>query len=216
VKWQTQATEASSSSKRQPAGSDQFKKDTKEKTQEKDTYKQQAANAAVAVENVEGLRLLIDAGFDKHVATKLAASRGVEEIQQQIGWVDSRNPDSNPLGLLRIAIEQGWSEPANVTNHLKKEKHVEVEQQKAKEDELREAEVAARKREIRHCRDQLRPTWDRLPEKERSQIEQVAFEQLQSDFDRKRFRSNESYRLDLSLDELSRRRTEFSLVTHSS
>ena len=151
---------------------------------------------------------MIDAGFDKHVATKLAASRGVEEIQQQIAWLDSRNPDSNPLGLLRTAIEQGWAEPASVINHLKKKKHAETEQRNAEEDALHETEVAARKREVRRHREQMRPNWDRLPEKERSQVELVAFERLQSDFDRERFRNNDTYRLDLLLDELRRQNVE--------
>jgi hypothetical protein len=147
-----------------------LKNPTKEKTVKKDTYKQQAANAAVAVENLEGFRLLIDAGFDEHVATKLAARRGVEEIQHQIAWLDSRNPDSNPLGLLRIAIEQGWQEPASVINHLKKKKHAETEQQKTEEEALHEAEVNSQKRELRRHREQMRPTWDRLPKKERSRV----------------------------------------------
>ncbi|MFT5091917.1 MAG: hypothetical protein ACI93T_000736, partial [Porticoccaceae bacterium] len=93
VNWRTEARTETIGSKTRPAGSnrfknqtsigsktrpaDRFKNQTKEKTNKKDTYKQQAANAAVAVENLEGFRLLIDAGFDEHVATKLAASRGV-------------------------------------------------------------------------------------------------------------------------------------------
>jgi len=136
----------------------------------------------------------------------LAASRGVEEIQQQIVWLESRNPDSNPLGLLRIAIEQGWPEPATVTSHLKKEKHAKTQQHKAEEDGWHDAEVAARKREIRRQREQMRPEWGGLPEHERTRVEQLAFERLQCDFDRKRFRNNKDYRVTLSLDELCRRK----------
>ena len=229
VNWRSEAKTQAIGSKTRPATLDRFnnqtsngsktrpadrsKIQTKEKTQEKDTYKQQNTNTVVAAKDNEVFRLLSDAGFDEPTAVMLSENRGVEEIQQQIAWLSCRNPDTNPLGLLRTAIDQKWPEPPAAMEQRKRKQRGVSKRQQAEENERRDAEIAFRKQQQRTRRRQLLPEWHGLSETERSEVEQIAYVRLRSDFDRKRFRNNEDYRLSRSLDELDRRNVNSSLPT---
>ena len=69
--------------------------------------------AAVLSSNskVEGYQLLFQQGFSKRDATALADRYPLLQIQNQINWLEKRNPTRNPLGFLRRAIEENWGEP---------------------------------------------------------------------------------------------------------
>ncbi|MCA9427441.1 MAG: hypothetical protein KC994_20335 [Candidatus Omnitrophica bacterium] len=56
--------------------------------------------------------LLLERGFSKRDAARLAGLQSVEVIRNQIEWLPDRNPESNELGMLRRAIEENWSQPA--------------------------------------------------------------------------------------------------------
>jgi hypothetical protein len=231
VNWRTEVMTDTVSSRTKPAILDRFKnqtsngsknrpadrsrKQTKETTQEKDTYKQQPTRPAV-VKNADAYQLLIDAGFDEHTASQLSESRGVVEIQNQIAWMKFRKADSNPLGLLRRAIEHAWTEPDSAKVQRKKHQHAEKERQKAEEKKLHDAEVTKAKQATRRRRRQALPVWHSLSAKERKTIEEHAYDRLRSNFDRKRFRNKENYRLNQSLDELCRRNAESGIASPSS
>ncbi|MCA9076884.1 MAG: hypothetical protein KDA93_17795, partial [Planctomycetaceae bacterium] len=103
-RWLHPATKSTTGSKTRPAMGDQSKNPTStssefrpadrsknptsRKTVLKDTHKQQVA--AVDFKVVEMLKA---AGFDEPIARQLAGKRGVEEIQQQIEWLELRNPN---------------------------------------------------------------------------------------------------------------------------
>lgn len=76
---------------------------------------QQQQPAAAAPREIEegqdGRRRLIEVGFDRATAARLAAENSLERIERQIAWMGQRNPARNPLGLLRKAIEQDWPAP---------------------------------------------------------------------------------------------------------
>lgn len=73
---------------------------------------QQPAAAPQGIEEGQAARRqLIDVGFDRTTAARLAGSHSVEQIERQIAWMGRRNPTRNPLGLLRKAIEQDWPAP---------------------------------------------------------------------------------------------------------
>ena len=75
---------------------------------ENETNKQQVAHPAKARELLKG------AGFGTQVAAELAEGTSLETIERQIAWLADRTPTKNPLGLLRKAIEQDWSQPVKV------------------------------------------------------------------------------------------------------
>lgn len=193
----------SNGSKTRPA--DQSGNPTKGKTTEKDTYKQQTVNAVVKENNNKAIVLLTDAGFDEVTAMRLCEGRGVDEIRNQIDWLALRNPDSNPLGLLRMAIEQNWLEPPAAVDQRRKKERAESERQLDQETEQQEMETTTRKQARRSRRQTLLPAWQELSGPEQTAIEQDALRRLRSDFDRQRFRENENYRRNLSLDEFGRR-----------
>lgn len=55
--------------------------------------------------------LLEGIGFDSRTAHELSTAFDHERIARQVGWLSLRNASSNPLGLLRRAIEEDWPEP---------------------------------------------------------------------------------------------------------
>lgn len=75
---------------------------------ENKTDKQQVADP------MKGLELLKTAGFGTEAAAKIAGCAPLATIERQIAWLEHRTPTRNRLGLLRKAIEQDWSEPAEV------------------------------------------------------------------------------------------------------
>jgi hypothetical protein len=72
---------------------------------------QQGGKAAVAVAT-HIVSLLQEHGFSKSDATKLATAYPESQIQHQLQWLPLRNASKNPTGLLRKAIEENWSKPA--------------------------------------------------------------------------------------------------------
>ncbi len=56
--------------------------------------------------------LLLERGFSKRDAARLAGLQTTEAIRNQIVWLPDRNPASNELGMLRRAIEENWSKPS--------------------------------------------------------------------------------------------------------
>ncbi len=60
---------------------------------------------------VAGYELLLKAGFDERGARDLASQFDAIRIARQIELLPKRKPSTNPLGLLRRAIEQDWPSP---------------------------------------------------------------------------------------------------------
>ncbi|HRK30439.1 MAG TPA: hypothetical protein PLD59_05120 [Tepidisphaeraceae bacterium] len=83
-----------------------------ETKQRNETLKQQ--QAVVASVNLEAAKKLAEAGFDLKTAQVLALGHSLADVEQQIAWLPLRNPSSNPLGLLRRAIENSWPAPLKV------------------------------------------------------------------------------------------------------
>lgn len=219
VRWRSAAASPKSSSESGPEQSGRFKKQTsessesgpeerfkkwtKEKTQKKNTLKQQAP--AVAAEDSEALRILTDIGFDEETASKLSESRGLDEIKQQIVWLDERNPRDNKLGMLRKAIEQDWAKPATVEQAEKKRRQAKEARAEAKREELEDAEIAKCKQERIRQRNAALVIFNSMSAEERTALEKSTFDSLDSGFFRKRFRTNEEFRLQQCLDEICRR-----------
>ncbi len=176
---------------------------TDRKTLENNTDKQQIVAAVENLKDTKRFQILRQAGFDESVALELSESRGLNEIQQQIDWLPHRNADRNPLGMLRKAIQNDWSKPESICNAEKKEQRLQKDQTKATQAEIEEARVLMAKQEKKLRREQLMPIWNGLPSDELSKIEQTAFEQLNSDFLKDRFKKNEEYRLNQCLDQLA-------------
>lgn len=138
---------------------DGFKNPTTSKDKTKDTHKQQpvAANSLV-------LQELTTIGFDQESAQRLADHYPANEIQQQIQWLDRRNPKQNKLGLLRKAIEQSWAEPpeSDVTRIKRRERERrEAERQKFADDNNDERAARSARREA------LLDLWSKLSNQER-------------------------------------------------
>lgn len=77
---------------------------------------------------------LTQEGIDDIVAKQLASSCSAEVIQNQLDWIDNRNPDRNRPGLLVRAIKANWSKPEDVMDREKqlqqvKESKIKHEQQ---------------------------------------------------------------------------------------
>lgn len=69
--------------------------------------------SASPVDNRDSVVILLNtAGFDERTAHKIATAHPEENIRQQIAWLPQRNPSRNPLGMLRLAIEENWPAPA--------------------------------------------------------------------------------------------------------
>lgn len=67
----------------------------------------------VAAEIQKSISLLLSAGFEQIHAEEIASLAEVtaQGIQNQMDWLDYRNPSKNRLGLLRRAIEGNWERP---------------------------------------------------------------------------------------------------------
>ena len=157
VRWQQQATQRPTGSKtpvatpdqfkrpsstgsKLPAG-DRFKNPSSRKTPANDTDKQQPA-AAVDSQAVELLRVV---GFDAAMAKRLAAGRGVEQIQSQINWLEHRRPERSRLGMLRRAIEEDWAAPEPV-GQAQKQAEQRQQQRSEQHSELADAAEASKQR----------------------------------------------------------------------
>lgn len=101
----------------QTPAKDRFTNPSIEMTYRNNISKQQqdspetTVQVAVAVEGgvYEKLR---EVGFDGKAARTLADRFSSTVIENQIAWLPERAPVLNPLGMLRRAIEENWSEPA--------------------------------------------------------------------------------------------------------
>jgi hypothetical protein len=71
---------------------------------ENETLKQQQGTP-------EAVARLTAEGFDQATAKHLAEGHTLEEVNEQIGWLEQRAPYRSKLGLQRKAIEEGWPEP---------------------------------------------------------------------------------------------------------
>lgn len=163
------------------------KNPTDKKTRLKNTLKQQHDVLPVAAEYLERFNLLKQVEFhgerfDERTALKLAQSRGLDEIKQQIAWLPKRKADRNPLGMLRSAIEQGWSAPIDVKERQRNRDAALKEKEAAAINTAQVAEVDRAKKELRRRREEALPEWNALPKDEQMMIEQAAFKRLDSQF----------------------------------
>lgn len=193
---------SSDGSKNRPA--DRFKNPTKQKTVKKDTDKQQRLPPAVA-ENSEAHQLLINVGFDEQTAKKLCESRGLGKIKQQITWLKERNPRENKLGMLRKAIEQDWPQPVTAQQKDQRLRLADEARREARQEQIDDAKLAEGKRKRKRRKDAALRDLNSMTDAERTAVETAAFDQLNSDFFRQRFRTNDEFRLQQCLDELGRR-----------
>lgn len=191
----------SSGSKRLPEN--RFKKVPVEKTNRKDTLKQQRS-AAVAEENQAGYELLKKEGIDHLTASRLAAQASHEQIQQQISWLPDRNARQNPVGMLIRSIEERWTEPsASLLKRRQQEaREKDAAQQKREQRDDQQRSLAKQQRIQRAT--ELRRVYDSLSEEEQQQLESAAFERQTGDSTKRMFRLNESHRLRECLKELDR------------
>ncbi len=107
------------------------------------------------------------------MARELSEKRGIEEIQNQINWIDQRNPKQSRLGMLRKAIEENWSEPVTKET-IQKEQRVE----KNRNDSVQQMAAENKKRKDR--RKQQIEHWNQLPDSEKSKFYESAIEQATS------------------------------------
>ena len=145
---------------------ERFRNQTKEKTPSNDTPKQQQA---VVAEDCKAVQLLREAGFDQDTSRRIAQAHSTDEIKQQIEWLDKRNPQQNPLGLLRRAIEETWEPPSFVQQQIKEDVARERERQ-------REAEEAADEERRRRLDAERCGRWLALPKPDRERLRQAAIE----------------------------------------
>ena len=90
---------------------DRFKNRTTLNTaEERHLERQQQQNGAAADSSISILR---KEGFDESAAEVLSQKATLEEIRQQVSWIEQRRPNQNRLGLLRRAIEEGWPNPTS-------------------------------------------------------------------------------------------------------
>jgi hypothetical protein len=180
-----------------------FKNQTEEITPENNTYKQKDVAAVEILKNTKRFQILREAGFDESVALELSESRGLDEIKKQIDWLPHRKPDRNSLGMLRRAIEIGWSKPELIKNLENKEQRLQKDQIEAVQAEIEDDKVSRSKEEKKRLREELKPVWDNLSRDEQTEIEQMALKKLNCDYFRNRFQRNDEYRLNQCLDSLS-------------
>ena len=150
-------------SKNQPG--DRYKNQTNKKTVKKNTDKQQ--QDVVVSENSGAYELLVQFGFNPRIAKDLAAMYSLESIQQQIGWLEHRNPRDNKLGMLRRAIEDSWSIP-EAARRIEKQENIRCREiQNNTEQANDEARTMRQKRERRERKEALLQLWKKCSEEER-------------------------------------------------
>lgn len=89
-----------------------MKRTSKKKTSEKKTTRPGSAEVPVVVDDFDqAFDGLVDQGFTKRDAARLAALQSLEVIHNQLQWLPLRNAAKNRLGLLRRAIEENWAPP---------------------------------------------------------------------------------------------------------
>jgi len=205
VQWLDEATSTGVGSKTEPAASGQFKNRTsngsktepadqpKNRTEEitskrNNNCKQQRDALPTAAANQKAFLLLRKVGFDNDAACTLSQSRGLQEIKQQIDWIDSRNPRENKLGMLRRAIEGNWPKPPAIQQQQQKQhlRQREVRQQATWKSQ--QQQVDDQKRQRIQQREALLSRWRSLSRSERKRHHEAAIQQASSDLQRRRLR----------------------------
>ena len=187
VRWLQQAKSPQDGSKNRPA-SEQFKNPTsigsetpptdrfKNQTSKKDTStndinKQQQAAVANAVS------LLTNTGLDRATAIKLAEKRGLTIVENQLAWLESRNPTSNRIGMLRKAIDEDWPKPAAIADREKRSqerlKHRRQNQQRQQEDSA----ITEEKQQRQQRKQRLLAEWGSATTEQRQHWIRIAAEQ---------------------------------------
>lgn len=121
VNWLNTAKSSSVGSKNQPAAS-QYKKPTKRgsKFQPETRFKKPTSlktqlrnknNKQPVVDVTTKADSLLSEWFDKNTIESLLSRCSLEDIEKQVEWLPLRKPGNNPAGMLRRAIEDGWSFP---------------------------------------------------------------------------------------------------------
>ncbi|MEZ6052406.1 MAG: hypothetical protein R3C02_13610 [Planctomycetaceae bacterium] len=204
VNW-LRAAEKSESGSKNPAGKEQFKKTSSsgsenpavkqfrkpsnEKTETKDSLKQQVAVAA-------SLKSLRETGFDEPTAQRLSAIATTDQIQQQIDWLPRRTVSQNRLGMLRKAIEENWSEPDRPPDiRAVLESRREREDQQSQKQAVQDAKTTQQKQRRIDRWKHLEQVWHELSASKQKRIEAVAYARQHSDTLRRLFQTSEKQRL---------------------
>ncbi len=156
------------------------KNPTDRKTVSKTSYKQQN----VVATNSEGCELLIGEGINKTTAITLAASVTLEEIRNQIKWLEFRNPANRPA-MLRKAIEERWCEPDGIGEHRNQEHARSREERENVERAVHEIAIAGQKQERLQRRTRLLACWRQQSTENQRQFRQTAAEQAATEFQRR-------------------------------
>jgi hypothetical protein len=162
---------------------------TDRKTSSTDSCKQQP----VVVENSKGYELLVREGIAKSTAIALAKSAELTTIENQIAWIDFREPKNRPAMLVR-AIDENWSQPPAVSEKQQQEQSRDREEQEHRERQEREAKIVAQKQERQERRTRRLTLWRRLTREEQRKWGQIALQQATSTLQKRAI-------LDSSLDE---------------
>ncbi|MCA9449189.1 MAG: hypothetical protein KC931_18870, partial [Candidatus Omnitrophica bacterium] len=190
-----------------PAG-EQFIIPSNQRTGKKDIRKQQLGKVESVVAEESGFELLLQAGFDELTARSLATMANLEQISQQIEWLQLRKVGHNRLGMLRRAIEQNWSKPEGpeiIKAEIRQRR--DRDQVRSTEEERENQRIGMDKQNRARHREELKSLWDELSQEEQHQIETTAFEHQQGIVLKNLFRTKPSHRLRECLAELDRQLT---------
>ncbi|MCA9062828.1 MAG: hypothetical protein KDA96_07210, partial [Planctomycetaceae bacterium] len=134
MRWATGSKEPAENQSRIPSSTsskkpveNQFKKTSTSKTKKKDSSKRQQNAAA----NQKTIDLLIQEGLSESTARKLIEKRGVEVVEQQVAWLDARNPE-NRAAMLQTAIAENWEKPRSIAE---RDRRKELRQRQKRADE---------------------------------------------------------------------------------
>lgn len=165
----------STSSESQPV--DQSKNSTKKKTPSNDTNKQQQA----AVDLSESIQLLRSEGFDRKAARHLAMIATLDEIQNQIAWIDLRKPE-NRLGMLRTAIGERWAEPEASKQHKAMQRSARMKQERQVIQDQNDAAIDEELQRDTKRREALLAVWPDRTKQERQRYHRTAIQEASSEF----------------------------------
>ena len=123
---------------------------------------------------------MIAAGIDRGTATALLKKRGSVVIENQLAWIDARNPTENRIGMLRKAIDEDWQKPASIDVHERQSQQRERDRQRDAEQSKEAAAIVRLKRERRKRRDILLEEWNNASTEDRQRWIQRAAERESS------------------------------------
>lgn len=136
----------------------------------KETTKRNNKQKTFDVGNETSVSLLRDVGFNQKAAVDIACQSSAEVIERQIKWLKHRKPESNPLGMLRIAIENDWCEPDSL-----KQKQL-LEKQRTEQDRQETAARIENQKQAEQRR-QDHARWFKMDRSIRERCKQAALEQ---------------------------------------